>query len=164
MINPNFFTKHENKFIEAIIQHIGDHSDVDVCVMMEMFGIKYKSTLDHMDKLIKTTSCQCRVNLSNDKQCSRSSKKDGFCMTHYKQNEKKTLDTSRIIKQTEFTKFETIVEQLRKARDIPKLVQSKLIYFDNTEYLYDPYTDFVYDFDTYDKIGKIDKFKQLKLL
>jgi hypothetical protein len=164
MIDPNFFNKYENQFIEAIIHHIGEHVDVEVTTMLELFGIKYKTSLDHMEKLVKTTSCQCKVKLNTDKQCSRSSKTEGFCMTHYKQFINNKLDKSKIIKQTELSKFDLVVEKLRKAREIPKLVQSKLIYFNNDEYLYDPHTDFVYNFDTHEKIGKIDKFKQLKIL
>ncbi len=120
--------------------------------------------MDHIDKLVKTTLCQCKVKLNTEKQCSRAAKKGGFCMTHYKQYDNKTLDPSKIIKHSDLSKFDLIVEKLRLAREIPKLVQSKLIYFDSEEYLYDPHTNFVYDFDTYEKIGKIDKFKQLKLL
>ena len=163
-MNPNFFNTNEIKFIKAIIHYIGDNIDVEVNDMMVLFGIKYKSSLDHMVKLTHTSGSQCRVKLNNDKQCSRASKKDGFCMTHYKQHENNKLDKSKIIKFSEFSKFETIVEKLRQSREIPKLIQSKLIYIDSCEYLYDPHTHIVYDFDTYEIIGKLDKFKQLKLL
>lgn len=162
MIAPKFFNKYEYQFIEAIIHHISENVDVDVSSMLDLFGIKYKSSLEHMQTLVKTKSCQCKVILNTDKQCSRSGKIDGFCATHHKLLINKKLDKSKIIKQNDLSRFDSIVTKLRECRDIPKLVQTKLIYINNEEYLYDPHTDNVYDFDTYEKIGKIDKFKQLK--
>nr|QOI90489.1 hypothetical protein HWQ62_00354 [Pyramimonas orientalis virus] len=164
MNHSNVFNKHEFKFIEAIIKHIGENIDMDVHAAMELFGIKYLSNMDHMEKLIKTTTTQCRVKLNTDKQCSRSAKKNGFCMTHNKQFENKTLDKNKIIKLSELSKFETVVQRLRNVREIPKLINTKLIYFDSIEYLHDPHTNNVYDFDTYEKIGKVDNFRQLKTL
>jgi hypothetical protein len=62
------------------------------------------------------------------------------------------------------SRFDVIIKKMREVREIPRLVQTNLIYIDKEEYLHDPISSNIYDFDTLEKIGKLDKFKQIKLL
>lgn len=164
-IHPGFFTKHELKFIEAIVMYINDNieAEIDLSHTLDLFGIKYKDSMYHMQKLLKSTDLKCKYLLPNKHQCSRSVKENGFCMTHFKLFEENKIENSRILNTEMMSQFDGVVERLRKVREIPKLVECRLVYISGRDYLYDPFTRTVYDFHTYDKLGKFDKFRQLKL-
>ena len=164
-IHPGFFTKHELKFIEAIVMYLNEHieADIDVHHALDLFGIKHRDSSYYMDKLINSTDIKCKYLLPNNHQCSRSAKENGFCMTHAKLFKENKIDSSRILNTKMMSQFDEVVEQLRKAREIPKLVECRLLYIRGKDYLYDKFTKTVYDFHTYEKIGRIDKFRQLKL-
>lgn len=164
-VHPGFFTKHELKFIEAIVMYINENieAEIDVQQTLDLFGIKYKDSMYYMKKLINTTEIKCRYLLPNNHQCSRAAKENGFCMTHFKLFKEDKIKESRIIDTQMMSQFDEVVEKLRKAREIPKLVQCRLICLHGQDYLYDPFSRIVYDFHSYEKIGKIDKFRQLKL-
>tara|TARA_Y100000389_G_scaffold121825_1_gene119221 strand:- start:378 stop:974 length:597 start_codon:yes stop_codon:yes gene_type:complete len=164
-VHTGFFTKHELKFIEAIVMYINENieAEIDVQQTLDLFGIKYKDSMYYMNKLVKSTDLKCKYLLSNNHQCSRASKENGFCMTHFKLFKEDKIKESRILDTQMMSRFDEVIEKLRKAREIPKLVQCRLIYLHGKDYLYDSYTRTVYDFHTYEKIGRIDKFRQLKL-
>jgi len=165
VVHPGFFTKHELKFIEAIVMYINENieADIDVQHTLEKFGIKYKDSMFHMNKLINAKEIKCKYLLPNNHQCSRAIKENGFCMTHANLFKKNKIDKTRILNTEMMSQFDEVLIQLRKAREIPKLIECKLIFIRGRDYLYDPFTKTVYDFHTYEKIGKIDKFRQLKL-
>ena len=158
----NIFNEVEYDFIESIIMYLGENMEIDIEKALSVFNIKTKSTSEHQDYLVKHDYQKCRVLLDNKKQCSRADKKNGFCLTHYKLVEENKIDKCRIIKSNQKTIFEKAVNNLKKARKIPALIQCKLIYYKKEEYLYDPVTNYVYDIEKYKKIGIMDSFRQIK--
>ncbi len=164
-VHPGFFTKHELKFIEAIVMYISENieAEIDIHHTLDIFGIKYKDSMYYMNKLVKSTDLKCKYLLPKNHRCSRSAKENGFCMTHFKLFKERKIDSSRILNTEMISHFDDVVEQLRKVREIPKLVECRLVYIRGRDYLYDPFTRTVYDFHTYEKIGRIDRFRQLKL-
>lgn len=159
-----FFNKHEMCFIEAIINYLGNKIEFDKDEALNLFNIKSKNTVEHIEKLANTGNGKCKVRLKTMKQCSRSANETGFCLTHYKQFTNNKLTKADIIDNTEMSRFDVIIKKMREIREIPRLVQTNLIYIDKEEYLHDPISSNIYDFDTLEKIGKLDKFKQIKLL
>jgi hypothetical protein len=146
---------------------MNEYVEMDRDAAMKLFGIKHVTTVDVVDKLcnITTDDChkQCKVILNTGKRCLRNEKEKGLCTTHYNHYKKNQITDEDILKIENISRFEGFVEKMRESRKIPKLVQTKLIFKNSTDYLYDPFTTFVYDIDTYEKIGRMDTCKQLKL-
>lgn len=164
-ISKKFFSKHELNFIDGLIHYMNEHIEIDKDDALKLFGIKHMNTADVVEKLCNTTleddsNKQCKVILNTGKRCLRNEKKNGLCMTHYNSNK---ITDDDILKIENVSRFEGFIEKMRKSRKIPKLVQTRLIFKNSTDYLYDPFTMYVYDIDTYEKIGRMDTCKQLKL-
>ena len=95
----------------------------------------------------------------NKVQCSRSKKEDcgDFCKTHHRHNNNNELrfgkiDLNKINKTPK--KCVNIPEEIKQ--DNNKKVEVEYISIDDIDYLYNPITKYIYDFETHSKIGKLD--------
>lgn len=165
MIDKGFFNKNELCFISGILHYVNEHVEMDLDNALKLFGMKQTTTTEYLDKICSVVAnTQCNAILSNGKQCSRSMKQEGFCLTHFKLHENGKLDKKSIMcKKKNTSRFDDILNKLREGRKVLKMQEIRFTYLQGDEYLYDPYTQRVYDINTYRKIGKIDKFRQLKL-
>lgn len=168
MIDKGFFNNNELDFIRGILYYVNEHVEMDLESALKLFGMKHVTTGDYLNKLSKksTTNNQCKVRLPNGKQCSRSVKQEGFCMTHHKLYHSGKVDEKSIIHEKnhqEMSRFDALVNNLRKGRKVLKTKEITFRYIEGEEYLYDPYTQKVYDMYTYKHIGRMDQFRQLKL-
>ena len=141
--------------------------------LSEKYNIPYNSLELEINKILMNTSCEynkfkCNAYIMvNDKkvQCSRSKKKGNFCVTHYKQNEKDILKYGKI-------DIDKISCKKRNVKNInndndnynyndnskkyKNPIDVEYIRLNNTDYLFNPENNYIYDFDTYKKIGKLD--------
>ena len=167
MIDKGFFNNNELDFIRGILYYVNEHVEIDLESSLKLFGIKHTTTGDYLNKLSKKTTTannQCKVRLSNCKQCSRKVKQEGFCMTHHKLYHSGKVDDKSIIHEShDMSRFDALVENLRKGRKALKMKEITFRYIEGEEYLYDPYTQKVYDMYSYKHIGRMDQFRQLKL-
>lgn len=157
-----YFTDTEQEFIKAILYYVCGHIDYDIETLLQLFNIEHKDSLDYLNKHVAIDTTKCKTLIVEDVQCSRNAKKEGFCLTHYKLFANNKLDANKIIKNTCINKFNEILVKLRSKKSIPTLISTKLTIIDDKEYLFDPFTKKVYDFDNFTLIGKIDQFNRLK--
>lgn len=164
-IDKGFFNKNELSFISGILHYVNEHVEMDLDDALKLFGMKYTTTTDYLNKISSIPAdTQCKALVNNGKQCSRSIKQEGFCLTHYKLYKSNKLDKKCILCKSEnASRFDAILKKLREGRKKLKMQEMRFVCIHGDEYLYDPYTQRVYDINTYQKIGKIDKFRQLKL-
>jgi hypothetical protein len=165
MIDKGFFNKTELDFISGILHYVNEHIDIDLKDALKVFGIKNVTTTEYLNKVSKNSvKIQCKALVNNGKQCSRSIKHNEFCLIHSRLYEAGKLDIQSIVcKNDNISRFDIILKKLREGRNLLKMQELRFIYLDGDEYLYHPYTKRVYDICTYERIGKIDKFRQLKL-
>lgn len=151
----------EKLLIECILRKVSEQMDIELSELMKIFNLNY---IDPIDKLIGKENNYninlCKAKVDENKQCSRKSKKNGFCMTHYKLHEKNEL--SNVVEFVD-DEFKIIIKNLRDRRGFPRLIDTKLIIIHGDEYLIDPYTSEVFDFKTYKYVGKLDMMDNLKL-
>jgi hypothetical protein len=74
---------------------------------------------------------------------------------------KKDSSSIKIENRTSKIDFAYILQNMKKARKIPALSSTRLLILDSKEYIYDNNTKNVYDFHSYDFIGKLDIFNQI---
>ena len=104
--------------------------------------------------------CHAYIMVNGNKvQCSRSKKEDcgDFCKTHHRHNNNNELrfgkiDLNKINKTPK--KCVNIPEEIKQ--DNNKKVEVEYISIDDIDYLYNPITKYIYDFETHSKIGKLD--------
>ena len=57
-----------------------------------------------------------------------------------------------------------ILTKLKEKKEQSILMNTNLFIYDEKEYLINKYSGDIYDFYTYEKIGKLDKFNQIKFI
>ena len=87
-----------------------------------------------------------------------------MCTTQFKQHTKCPISEDNLVDNNKVSKFQLIVNKLHKLRESPLLIDLKLICIQDKEYLIDPLSCKLYDFDTLKNVGKLSKFRQIKLL
>lgn len=105
--------------------------------------------------------CHAYIMVNGNKvQCSRSKKEDcgDFCKTHHRHNNNNELrfgkiDLNKINKTPK--KCVNISEEIKQDNN-KKKVEVEYISIDDIDYLYNPITKYIYDFETHSKIGKLD--------
>lgn len=105
--------------------------------------------------------CHAYIMVNGNKvQCSRSKKEDcgDFCKTHHRHNNNNELrfgkiDLNKINKTPK--KCVNISEEIKEDHK-KKKVEVEYISIDDIDYLYNPITKYIYDFETHYKIGKLD--------
>ena len=105
--------------------------------------------------------CHAYIMVNGNKvQCSRSKKEDcgDFCKTHHRHNNNNELrfgkiDLNKINKTPK--KCVNISEEIKEDHK-KKKVEVEYISIDDIDYLYNPITKYIYDFETHSKIGKLD--------
>ena len=148
----------EKDFIKIILDIVSTRYDMNTAELYDLFDLEYSHPLERIVNIkCNYDSNKCHAVLTNNKQCSRKIKLDLFCLTHQKQDKSKM----KLIN-SESNGINRYIEKMREVRKIPKLIECQYINVDNIDYLYDPFDDSVYHFDTYQLIGKLDPFNQLK--
>jgi hypothetical protein len=156
----HLFNVHEKQFIKAILTVISDKYDIELEEMLSHFNIKQDNSINSILKYLETNDDICYALLDGGKRCSRKSKESNFCMTHSKMY-KKDSSSIKIENRTSKIDFAYILQNMKKARKIPALSSTRLLILDSKEYIYDNNTKNVYDFHSYDFIGKLDIFNQI---
>lgn len=154
------FNVHEKQFIKAILTVISDKYDIELEEMLSHFNIKQDNSINSILKHLEENDDICHALLDGGKRCSRKSKESNFCMTHFKMY-KKDASSIKIENRTSKIDFAHILQNMKKAREIPALSSTRLLILDSKEYIYDNNTKNVYDFHSYDFIGKLDIFNQI---
>lgn len=169
-LSKNFFEDTEKEFIQAILYYVSEHIDFDIENAFKLFNIETSSPLEFFNKIVSDNSnfCkiknQCKVLLKNGERCSKVIKSNGMCTTHFKQHTKCPISKDNLVDNNKVSKFKLIVDKLHKIREIPLLLDLKLIYIQDKEYLIDPLSCKLYDFDSLKSVGKLSKFRQIKLI
>jgi hypothetical protein len=105
---------------------------------------------------------KCVARLKRDiewEQCSRSRKKEHFCLTHYKQFVEGSLrfgyfkEDDSHLSSLQQTKRSNVVKTDEEKR---RTISLEIVTLKNVDYLYDPATCYVYDFHSKQKKGKLD--------
>jgi len=145
------------KEIKLILTHIS-----------EKYNIPYNSLELEINKILMNTSCEynkCKCHayiMVNEKkvQCSRTKKQGHFCVTHYNKNEKDILKYGKIdIDNIDNINNKKIVknnDNKENSKNYKNPIDVEYIKLNNTDYLFNPENNYVYDFDTHKKIGKLD--------
>lgn len=169
-LSKNFFEDTEKEFIQAILYYVSEHIDIDIENALKLFHIENNSPLEFFNKIVSDNANftkinnQCRVLLKNGERCSKVIKSNGMCTTHFKQHTKCPISEDNLVDNNKVSKFQLIVNKLHKIRESPLLIDLKLICIQDKEYLIDPLSCKLYDFDTLKNVGKLSKFRQVKLL
>ena len=137
--------------------------------LSEKYNIPYNSLQLEINKILMNASCEynkCKCHayiMVNDKkvQCSRSKKQGDFCVTHYRQNEKDILkygkiDIDKINKKKNVKNNDNDDDNKENSKNYKNPIDVEYINVNNTDYLFNPENNYVYDFDTHKKIGKLD--------
>jgi len=144
------------KEIKLILTHIS-----------EKYNIPYNSLEIEINRIIMNTcndynksKCHAYIVLNNKKvQCSRSKKEGNFCLTHYKQNEKNILKYGKIdiekIKNEKKNDMKNINND-KDCKNYKNPIDVEYIKLNNIDYLFNAENNYIYDFNTHKKIGKLD--------
>ena len=146
--------------------------------LSEKYNIPYNSLQLEINKILMNASCEynkCKCHayiMVNDKkvQCSRSKKQGDFCATHYRQNEKNILKYGKIdidkISNDKISCKKRNIKNINNDNDndndnensknYKNPIDVEYIKLNNTDYLFNPENNYIYDFDTHKKIGKLD--------
>ena len=139
--------------------------------LSEKYNIPYNSLQLEINKILMNASCEynkCKCHayiMVNDKkvQCSRSKKQGDFCVTHYRQNEKDILKYGKIDidkinnkKNVKNNDNDNDNDNKENSKNYKNPIDVEYINVNNTDYLFNPENNYVYDFDTHKKIGKLD--------
>lgn len=143
------------KQIKSILIYISDKYNIPY----NSLELEINNILSNSESISNYNKCKCHAYIMvNDKkvQCSRS-KKDGiFCLTHHKQYIKNTLKYGKIDKNNINKNDNNKIENIKEKENYKNPVNVEYISLNNTDYLFNPENNYVYDFDTYKKIGKLD--------
>lgn len=111
---------------------------------------------DNINSNYNECKCHAYIMVNGIKvQCSRSKKDDDFCLTHHKQYIKNTLKYGRIDKNN-INKNKNKIQNIKEKENYKNPVNVEYISVNNTDYLFNPENNYVYDFNTHKKIGKLD--------
>jgi radical SAM superfamily enzyme with C-terminal helix-hairpin-helix motif len=158
----NIFNTHEKLFIKAILTHVSNTYDIELTELLSHFNIKHEESITFIIKTIETQESRCVALVDHNKRCSRKSKEQNFCLTHYKMHSK---DKSNVkINNESQLDYNEIVRKMRHARQIPALMYTKLKYIDSKPYIFDEILNELYDFESYAFVGKLDIFNQIKAI
>ena len=158
-----------NKEIKPIIAFISKKYNIPISNLK--LDIENIINSSEIDKDYNLTKCNAYIMLNGNKtQCSRSKKENcgDFCLTHhrhYTNNELKygKIDLTKIkkngLKKSKAEKNDkgSKVNSGNNLNDKPKKqINVEYLTLNNIDYLYNPITKYVYDFETHKKLGKLD--------
>ncbi len=156
---------HEKQFLRLILNILSEELDIDIQEMNNVFNLKHKDPINYLLQNKDYDIKRCKVLVGKNKQCSRKHNHSGFCLTHYKMYDEKQLDPKNIINfQKKEGYMKHILTKLKEKKEQSILMNTNLFIYDEKEYLINKYSGDIYDFHTYEKIGKLDKFNQIKFL
>lgn len=155
----------ERQFLRLILNVLSEQLDLDVQAMNDVFKLQHNDAIEHLLQNKEYDTKKCKVCISNGKQCSRKHNHSGFCLTHFKMFNENQLDPKKIISfQKQDLYMKSILQKMKEKQQHSVLMNTQLFIHDENEYLLDKYTGMVYDFESYEKIGKLDKFNQIKYI
>ena len=148
--------------IKIILSHLSKKYNIPLNVLT--------IEVNNLINSIKTTNynktkCDAYIMLDGNKvQCSRSKKEGNFCLTHYKQDNKNVLKYGKIDPNNinnDIHQINKFKENNKNQEDIKNPIELEYITINKLDYLYNPITKYVYDFDNHKKIGKLDNNKKI---
>ena len=153
------------KEIKPILTFISQKYNISLDVLkLEVDNII--NSIDNTD--INLIKCHAYIILNGNKvQCSRSKKNDcgDFCLTHNRHNNNNELKYGKInIKDIPINNNIKDIPINNNIKDIPinnnsppkKKIEVEYLSLNNIDYLFNPITKYVYDFETKKKLGKLD--------
>ena len=152
-MDSTWFTNREIDLIQVVLNTISDRMDLDAEDLLRSINLPYSHPLDRLlTKHFKYELCKCRVKVKDGGQCTRQiSKNTTMCATHEKMHLKGSLSKEMII----HIEIDDAIERFRKIRSESRFNRLQLYVVDDTDYLYDPLTSNLYDFESIERIGKI---------
>lgn len=152
-MNSQWFTSREIDLIQVVVSTISERMDLDAEELMRSVNLPYSHPLDRLlDKHFKYDICKCRVKVRDGGQCTRQvGKNQIMCATHEKMHSKRKLSDEMLIK----IELDDAIERFRKIRTDSRFNRLQLYVLEDVDYLYDPLTSNLYDFDSIERIGKI---------
>ena len=142
-----------NKELKIILTHVSTQYNIPFNILNTEINNILKSS---QHNIFNKTKCHAYIMLDGNKtQCSRSKKEDHFCLTHFKQNEKNILKYGKI-NPNKINKQINSQESIENKQNYKKPLQVEYLTINDIDYLYNSNTKTVYDFDTREKLGKLD--------
>lgn len=140
-----------NKDIKLLLNFVSKKYNISYDILLtELNDIQSNTSLEKYNK----NKCHAYIMVDGiKKQCSRSKNTDNFCLTHFKQNQKNVLKYGKI---DILTKKKKPVINKKNEKIFKNPIQVEYLTINDIDYLYNPSTKCVYDFDTKKKIGKLD--------
>lgn len=151
-MTSTWFTERELDLVGAVVETICARMDLEPEELMRSINLPYSQPLDRMlDKHFKYDLCKCHVRLKSG-QCTRQiGPNQSLCRLHAKMKERGALEESEIIR----FEVDAALERFRCIRKESRWNRLQLYVWKDTDYLYDPLTQYVYDFDSVQRIGKM---------
>ena len=140
-----------NKELKIILTYISTRYNIPFNVL----NTEINNINSNHEKYNKTKCLAYIMVDGNKKQCSRSKKCGNFCVTHFKHNEKNILKYGKI-NPNEICKQTNSQQCIENNQNYKKPIQVEYLTINDIDYLYNPNTKSVYDFDTRKKLGKLD--------
>jgi hypothetical protein len=152
-MDSTWFTAREIDLIQVVVNTISDEMNLEAEELMHSINLPYSHPLDRiLNKHFKYDICKCRVKVKEGGQCTRQVQKNKtMCATHEKMHSKGSLSKEMLIR----IEIDDAIERFRKIRSESRFNRLQLYVLDDTDYLYDPLTSNLYDFDSIERIGKM---------
>ena len=147
-----WFTEREVDLVTAVVETICGRMDMEPEDLLGSINLPYSHPLERMmEKHFKYDPCKCHVRVK-DGQCTRQiSSNHTMCGTHAKMREKGTLPEEMVIRMS----VDDALERYRTIKKDSRWSRLQLYVWKEEDYLYDPLTAYVYDFDSLKRIGKM---------
>lgn len=149
-----WFSKRECALVESAVRTIAEALNLEEETLMGALGLPYVHPLDQLIRKHPShdvTRCHVLVDATRNDQC-QCARHDGtkFCKRHLKSQERKP-DPSVVIR------FEADrgLDRFRELKQESRFARMQLMVRDDVDYLYDPLTAYVHDFDSVRVIGKM---------
>jgi len=133
------------------------------------YNIPFNNLINEIENIINSVpsndnynslKCHAYIMVNGNKvQCSRSKKEEcgDFCKTHHRHNNNNELRFGKIdLNNINKTKKKCVNISKPVTQNNKKKIEVEYINIDDIDYLYNPITKYVYDFETHNKIGKLD--------
>jgi hypothetical protein len=150
-----WFDRRECRLIECAIRTIAEVKNMDEEDLLSALGLPYVHPLEQMyykHPIYDVSMCHTILDSKTNTQCKKSRIENSkFCKYHAK-HQLSNPNPKVIINDFEMDKA---LQQYREYKKDTKLFRMQLIVRNDTDYLYDPYTQYIYDFDTVKRVGRV---------
>lgn len=149
----HWFSKPEQELITTAVCMIAEKLNMEEEDLLKPLNLSYEHPLDAFLKKHPTYDpvC-CHALFENGTQCSRKLKpNEQFCKIHAKMRSAGTLRDEHVA----HFDVDRAIERYRSLRKDSRFFRLQLIVREDTDYLVDSITGYVYDFETLKQIGKM---------